>query len=234
MTEETNEVHLFTQFFVHKDAQRRKEIKFCLNQNVLNPHITKIHLLNEKIYVDKDFGISSSKIIQSNIGIRLNFKSIAKYIRVNQLTGYFIMANSDIFFTDELKNLFKSKLSTIKQLYALLRYEYDDVQHISKSKLFGPRSDSQDTWIYHSNYSLTSQDEKILNIQFGKPGCDNRIAYLYNRIGYHVINDPLFIKTYHYHNQKSRDYTITDKIQAPYLLIPPRVKKNKGSKTVSM
>jgi hypothetical protein len=33
---------------------------------------------------------------------------------------------------------------------------------------------------------------KILNIQFGKPGCDNKIAYIYTILGYDVIND-LFI-----------------------------------------
>lgn len=216
-----DEIHLFAQFFVHKDSQRRKEINICLNQNILNPYITKIHLLNEKIYSDEELGLSDSKIIQTNIGIRINYKSIAKYIRVNGLTGYFIMANSDIFFTDEIKNLFVSELSTKKQLYALLRYEYDDLQHISKSKIFGPRGDSQDTWIYHSNYPLTEQHEKALNIQFGKPGCDNKIAYIYNMLGYDVINDPLFIKSYHYHNQTSRDYNMTDKIPEPYLLISP-------------
>jgi hypothetical protein len=214
-------IHLFTQFFTHKDAQRRKEIKFCLNQNSMNPRITKIHLLNEKIYTTAELGVSSPKIVQSNIGTRLTYKNIAKYIRENRLTGYFVMANSDIFFTDELKNLFVSELSTKKQLYALLRYEYDDTQHVSKSKLFGPRAESNDTWIYHSNFPLTDQHEKILNIQFGKPGCDNKIAYIYTILGYDVINDPLFIKSYHYHRQQTRDYGFKDKIPEPYLFVSP-------------
>lgn len=216
-----DEIHLFTQFFVHKDAQRRKEFNFCLVQNVLNPYITKIHLLNEKIYTNDELSVSNPKIIQTNIGTRITYKSIAKYIRENRLTGYFVMANSDIFFTDKIKNIFISELSSKKKLYALLRYEYDDLQHISKSKLFGPRSDSQDTWIYHSNFHLTEQHEKILNIQFGKPGCDNKIAYIYNILGYDVINDPLFVKSYHYHKQQTRDYTIKDRIPEPFLIIAP-------------
>jgi hypothetical protein len=64
---------------------------------------------------------------------------------------------------------------------------------------------------------------KILNIQFGKPGCDNKIAYIYTILGYDVINDPLFIKSYHYHRQQTRDYGFKDKIPEPYLFVSPLV-----------
>ena len=45
-----NEIHIFTQFFIHSSSQRNHEIKYCLYQNYLNPFIKKIHLLNEGIY----------------------------------------------------------------------------------------------------------------------------------------------------------------------------------------
>jgi hypothetical protein len=35
-----------------------------------------------------------------------------------------------------------------------------------------------------------------------------------------VINDPLFIKSYHYHRQQTRDYGFKDKIE-PYLFVSP-------------
>jgi hypothetical protein len=98
---------------------------------------------------------------------------------------------------------------------------------VSKSKLFGPRAESNDTWIYHSNFPLTDQHEKILNIQFGKPGCDNKIAYIYTILGYDVINDPLFIKSYHYHRQQTRDYGFKDKIPSRICSFPAGIPMDK-------
>ena len=43
-------IYLIYQYFVHRDASRNKELQECLRKNVENPHITKIYLLNEKIY----------------------------------------------------------------------------------------------------------------------------------------------------------------------------------------
>ena len=43
-------------------------------------------------------------------------------------------------------------MSENKQLLAQLRFDYTNKQ-LGKCKLFGPRADSQDTWIWHSNFN---------------------------------------------------------------------------------
>ena len=58
-------IYLIYQFFVHKDADRNKELRKCLRFNVENPHIDKIYLLNEKIYTNAELGIESAKIEQN-------------------------------------------------------------------------------------------------------------------------------------------------------------------------
>jgi hypothetical protein len=63
----------------------------------------------------------------------------------------------------------------MKDLFlSLLRYEEDN--DLSKAKLFGPRPDSQDTWVVYSN-SVKSRTWNFddLNFEFGKSGCDNAI-----------------------------------------------------------
>ena len=43
-------INIFYQFFIHPNKERYNEILFCLLQNVNNPSVDKIYLLNERIY----------------------------------------------------------------------------------------------------------------------------------------------------------------------------------------
>lgn len=212
--------HLFTQFFIHKDNTRYQEIKKCLRKNVDNPHITTIYLLNERIYTGEELGLYSSKIIQVNIGNRLKYQDVFKYISENSIKGYHILANSDILFDNSISNLVSTDIHMEKKMFALLRYEYNS-QNISLSKLFGPRFDSQDTWIFHSNFPIAGSSLKMFKFQFGQPGCDNKMLYLMKILAYEIYNDPLFIKTYHYHSATGRDYTSKDVIKDPWAVSIP-------------
>lgn len=216
-----DKVYLFTQFFIHRDKQRQLEITECLKRNINNPVISKIFLLNEQIYTPQEMQLNSGKIHQENIGKRLSFQDVFKFIRMNNISGYFIIANSDIFFDDTLNNLQLSTLHEKKQMFAQLRYEYDEKLGTRNSPIFGPRFDSQDTWIFHTNYTILENQEKAMNIILGQPGCDNKIIYILTILGYDIINDPLFIKTFHNHKSKLRDYTIKDVIQKPWGVVIP-------------
>ena len=177
---DTESIYLIYQYFVHRDKSRNKELQMCLRKNVENPHISKIFLLNEKIYSDDQLGIKSDKIVQKNIINRIKFKDIFNFVETEQLKGYIITCNADIFFDKTVNNLRKSTMSKNKQLLAQLRFDYTNKQ-LGKCKLFGPRADSQDTWIWHSRFN-PYKDKKIFNVMFGKPGCDNKLIYLFNLI----------------------------------------------------
>jgi len=181
---------------------------------VENPHITNIYLINERIYTPSELGVTSDKIIQIDIKQRLKYSHVFKYINDNKITGYNVLINLDIFLDDSLKNLYISGMHLHKTAFALLRYEYN----ISGSHLFGPRSDSQDTWIIHSNFAVK---DSAFNFQFGMPGCDNKMIYLLNVLGFNISNDPFFIKTYHYHTSNDRTYTIKDRVMEPWGVVMP-------------
>ena len=233
------DIHLITQFFIHRDPTRYSEIKECLRRNVQNPNITFIHLLNERIYSVDELGVDSPKIIQTNIEVRLKYQHVFKYIRENAIKGYHILANSDIFFDNTITNLLLSDIHLSKKMFALLRYEYrqepelgqthdlsqeptlGQTHDLSQCKLFGPRFDSQDTWIFHSNFPILQSWEKIFKFQFGQPGCDNKLLYLMKLLAYEIYNDPLFIKTYHNHSSQDRDYNLKDVIEKPWAVSIP-------------
>lgn len=218
-------IHLFTQFFIHRDSTRNKELKFCIKSNIENPNIHKVHLLGERIYTDKELGIENSsfsnKIIQTVIGHRLRFQDVIAYIRTNQIQGYHVWINSDIcFHPTALANLRKSNLHLERKMMALLRFEYNP-SNPENSPMFGPRFDSQDTWIFHSKFPIPEHAEKSFNFEFGKPGCDNKLIYLLSVLGYEIVNDPLFVKTWHVHSSQSRDYTIKDSVPNPWGVVVP-------------
>ena len=100
----TSEIHIFTQFFIHKKDQRNEEIRHCLLANQNNQYVYKIHLLNERLYTLQELGLTvPHKIHQENIGKRLSFQAVFQYIREKKIQGYCVMLNSDIFLDDSIK-----------------------------------------------------------------------------------------------------------------------------------
>jgi hypothetical protein len=212
-------INLFYQFFIHQDKKRYDEIKFCLKKNVNNVNISKIYLLNEKIYTKEELDIESDKIVQININKRLLYSDVFEHINNNNITGYNIIINADIFLDDTISILHRTDIDTEKNIFALLRYEYNKD---GNSKLLGPCADSQDTWIFHSNFIKDIiKYNKLFKFTLGKLGCDNKIAYLFNILGFNIINDPKLIKTYHYHSTQIRNYSLTERLHFPYCYIYP-------------
>lgn len=213
-------ITLIYQFFIHSDKSRKEEIKRCLKFNVLNTNISKIILLNERIYNEKELGISSSKIEQINIGKRLRFSDVFNIVDDKKIQGYVITANADIFYNDTLRNIYSTGLHQKKMMYAQLRFEYKN-KNLLKCKLFGPRSDSQDAWIFHSKYNIEKKQRALFNINYGIGGCDQKVTYLLNLIGYELRNAPYLIKCFHYHTSEIRDYTNKPVIPRPHMFLIP-------------
>jgi len=225
-----DKIILVTQFFIHKDSQRNYEIKYCLQKNCDNHLIDTIYLFNERMYSQSELGVSNmTKIIQVNIQNRISFKTLFEEIEKQNMNGIIIAVNSDIMLDESIEKL---KYSTIflpshkKSMITLLRYEYTDDYvpfdtNCSQSKLFGPRGDSQDTWIIHSRNNIPKQYRDLFDFQFGIPGCDNKCVFLFHFLNYDIYNDPLTIKTYHFHKSKQRNYTIKDQLPPIYETINP-------------
>ena len=228
-------IYLIQQFFIHKDAKRFQEIKYCLKQNVQLNLFDKIILLNEKIYTKEELGLNDNEmknILQINIDKRLKYSHVFEKIHTLNLNGYIVLSNSDIFFDKTIKNVRKSCLSQEKSIYSLLRFEYKGEKKLGYCKLFvfgenhqyagKSRYDSQDTWIYHT--SQLSVNEHLLDktdILLGMPGCDNKITMELYYLGYSCINKPWNVKTYHNHQTQIRNYTVKDVLPKPYLYLQP-------------
>ena len=218
---------LITQFYISSNNARHAEILQCLKFNLNNSLISKIYIITERSYTDEEMKISNnpnkSKIIQINIGKRLKYGDVFDIVEKHKINGYIVLANSDIFFDSGLSMLYKTGLINNKKIYSLLRFEYEDPD-LNKCKIFGPRGDSQDTWIFHSKFNIEKSHRKIFNFQLGVPACDNHINYLFVILGYKIHNEPFLIKTYHNHRTNFRTYTtLTEKVTKPWIRLMPIV-----------
>lgn len=222
-------IYIIQQFYIPENINRYNEIKYCLKCNCNNINITKIFLLNERVFSKDELGLTDKeieKIEQISIKKRLTYKHTFLFTKLKKLKGYIVLSNSDIFFDNTLINLYKTPLSIEKSIMCQLRFEYDPTQkYLQQSKLFTEYiSFSQDTWIYHTNY--TYNDEKdIFNFRLGIPGCDNKVMYLFQVLGYKIINDPYLVKIYHYHTSNSRTYTSNDRLTSPFMKCFPILPK---------
>ena len=215
---EDGNITVITQFFIGKTPTRTNELKTALRINVANPSIDNIILLNERIYTDEELGVKSDKVKQIVIGKRLDYKSVFEYVKNAELNGYIVLSNLDIFFDKELNVIKRTNIANEKAMFCLVRYEYKTGKPVKDASIFEHISDSQDTWIWHTNYNLNEEkDRNVLDFQLGIPGCDNTLAYMVQVLGYKVYNLPKLVKSYHIHNTNIRNYDqTTTKTPKPY------------------
>ena len=205
-------INVIMQFYIDNNNARQLEIQQCLFLNCNNNSIDKIYLLNERYYTDYELGITSNKIIQININKRLSFECIFNSIQEYNIDGYIIISNSDIFFDKSIENVKICDFEN-KNILALCRYEYNGFS----------RPDSQDVWILKSNINIDIKYRNIFNFNMGYPGCDNKILYLFQILGYNCYNEAQLIKTYHNHNENIRNYNKSDTLPSPYCALFPNI-----------
>lgn len=228
-TECSDPIYIIYQYYVDSNATRHQEMQYCLQQNQTNSQVKAIYLLNERLYTDAELGINTRTdvnslvnvpVYQRIIGKRITYADVFAFVETEGLNGYIVFMNSDIVVRYDVQCIRRSNMDTQKTLIALLRY---DMQRDAHPKLYGPRGDSQDTWIYHSRFNPTPTQRNAFAFHFGIPGCDNRLVYLASIMGYTVINCPEQMKTIHVHTSMVRNYTSANRLPPPYAVIMPYI-----------
>lgn len=142
-------------------------------------------------------------------GERPAFDKIFRY--VNAATGdsdLNIVANSDIYFEKPDLAMIDTALE-VGQVFALTRWD------AITGEFFG-RSDSQDSWCFRGRIGKIAADFVI-----GRPGCDNKLAWLLRESGYVVTNPSLSIRSWHLHQSGERKWWGEPPVPPPYLRLEP-------------
>jgi hypothetical protein len=211
-----------TQYYRPQTSSRRAEIDACVDKNLECDTIDKIILLNEMTG-----GPKHPKIQEEVIGKRLTYADVIRWIYEKAPKDILVaFANADIFLDGpSWKALWSTDIETVPKFLALLRWDVNSAtaEGIAAAKLFGPRADSQDTWVLSSNaVKAVTWDWAALEFPFGQGGCDNAITLELFRKKFLVANPALTMKTYHLHSSGIRTYDPRNVVEKPvFLYIQP-------------
>lgn len=203
------ELVLFTQWYVDNETEKNRQ--FCLNQNIENENIDKIHIFVE---------IGAHQNLLDNIDVhpkvnisfikdRLSYSSWMRLANDQYASSIKILANSDIFFDDTIKILLDKDFNK-HTLYDITRKDLDKSGNIvSSCDYYGDQTKpidplySQDVWIYGPKLK---SDISLFNFSLGIENCDKifKKELLCNKIN--LINLYQEINAIHvdYRTQKKR------------------------------
>jgi hypothetical protein len=219
-----------TQYYVPDKAKRKREIDGCLRNNLQSPLIDKLIVLNEKEesynWLHKE---ALSRLEEKVIGHRLTYQDVLKEVLTIPDDVMVAFANADIQIDSKTwRQLWDVDLTD--KCLALLRYDVPESNFEEDAKLFGPRADSQDTWVIQAKdmkkrigqgREPTLGGEEVLkglDIRFGQMGCDNAFALEMFRKKFLVVNPAYSLKTFHYHNSGIRNYKTDDVVHNPVFM----------------
>lgn len=199
-----------TQYYTTEKGRRKSELKKCLTINSASPLIDKIVLLNERV---EDF-VGNPKIEEIVIGKRLTYEDVFRKIAEFPDDVIAVFANADICIDDSSWPTLWS-LNLENKFLALLRYDVPASENIKDATLFGPRPDSQDTWVVRAVDVKSRGSDMFNNLEFnfGRMGCDNAVAIEMLRKKFLVINPSLTLKTWHFHSSDVRNYNKQDIVE---------------------
>jgi hypothetical protein len=232
----TTQIILISQWYNTENKQRQKENTICLINNILNPLIDIIILLNEEFYDFKNIlkGLDpklKSKVRQKIINKRLTFYDVFDYVNKNLKNNIIILSNLDIFFDNTiqiLKNIdFNNLFFSVSRFDLVNDYEFDKDNTIIKFNHDGPLGnpciDSNDAWIFKSPIKIDNITKEIF---LGSNGCDTIINEILSNLNYNVVNPIDSIKIIHYHLNQERDNFTTNDIRYNSLKINENLKYN--------
>lgn len=208
---------LIQQLYKPADKVREKELTKCLEMNLACDFIDQIILFVESanLAIPAD---PQKKIKQIPLKTRLTYAhcidTIQNLVGPDSLVAF---ANADIYLNQTWRSIWSVNLADI--FVALLRWE----EGPNGPTIFGPRNDSQDTWLIHSNSVLArTWNLNAFNIPFGKAGCDNAILVEFLRNKFKIVNPAMNIQTIHVHKSEFRTYEKTDIVdRSVYMFVEP-------------
>jgi len=213
---EPNEIHLIVQYYKDKSEVRQKEVDACLRRNIECEHIRHVHILTEEP-MDLNHFQKGDKLVQYVQGSWLSYRDAILYAHRFLPGKVVIIANADIHMDSSLGLVRDMDLSG--RCLALTRH---DVVNGGKARSFnaGAAPISQDAWVFKA--PLPEGVLPNVEFLFGKPGCDNRMAYELRRVGIRVTNPCFRVIANHLHESDLRNYVHgRDTVHGAYAAVLP-------------
>jgi len=208
---------LIQQYFISDNPIRQKEIDETLEQNIKNPLIKEINLLNEKRY-----NLKHKKIKQFIIKQKLTYTIALKYARKLK-NKVIILAYSDIYFDNSLSLIQNWNSFWDNKIICVTRHEvYNDkiidiktakkVNYYKNNLLMADSRWTQDAWIFKSSQIMPFICDTLVG---GVLGCEGDFTYKARKNNIDIINGYPYIKAIHNHHSNHRTYDYKNIIISP-------------------
>lgn len=212
---------LITQYPNHPRPSRQEEFAFCLGQNLENPLIERVVLIQEE---NTRVPFQHPRLWMWNGNKRLTYECAVNVANNEFWESICIVANADITFDETLKHITKEKLKGT--VVCLSRQDM-----VAKMFEGQPAARvSQDAWIF---IPPLQREKMSIGFELGRPGCDNRFAHELASAGYKLVNPSRIVKCWHHHGgPRSGTYVEgagpvdepgcmeRDRIPGPYRFVP--------------
>jgi len=210
---------LIQQYYTPANKIRSKELYKCLKANIENPLIDRIVLFVESKsdLLPPDPNKKVTKVLMKS---RITYADCIETVQKQIGPGHLVVfANTDIYLDATWRSVWAVDLRDT--FAALLRWE--EGEGATEATPFGPRNDSQDSWLIHSDSVLSrTWDLEKFKIPFGKAGCDNAILTEFMRNKFKIVNPAFSLRTIHVHKSEYRTYDKTNIVDTPvYVFIEP-------------
>lgn len=173
-------IFLVQQFYLDAgSAERRAEVRFCLRANVANRSLSRIFLLNERLFSARELlgeageeaeaevdaaeaeEALAAKVTQVVVGARLTFGRAFEFVaqareEAHLIWGadaYVVLANADVLFDADVARVRRTDLREGRKLFALARTEMQHRGLFASTHGVFNRFDSQDAWILHASFA---------------------------------------------------------------------------------
>lgn len=206
-------VALFTSYFEQKYGDRQRELRKVMELNIACKSIDVIYNLGTPW--------DHPKVVNLQGYDRPTYSQFIKEMQEVD-ADYYILANSDIYFTSEIEEI--KSLRIDGKVLCLSRY---DITPSGYGKLFDYEW-TQDTWIWKGK----PQSLKNVDFTMGIPACDNRLAYEIAQSGLTPVNPSKDIRTYHLHLTNKRTYTERNRLAGPTMPLPTTTIESIRNKSV--
>lgn len=186
-----------------KDKERLTEYEYVFEKNIKNQYINRIvvfyELINDEIPANYNF-LKHEKIkivyVKKESPREISFNELIEYCNDNLIGSMCIISNNDIYYDDTLSKIRKIDLIKNSHVLAITRNNFFDFRIKKNNTVWTKNEGSQDTWIFCAPIKTF---EPVINI--GWIASDNRIAYEFEKLGYHIYNPTHDINCVHYQHQ---------------------------------
>ena len=200
-------INLITSFYISRfhselNNDRNDELRQCLNKNLENDFVEKIHL-----YVDDDEAfdyvktLNNDKITVISVGTKPLYSDLFSYALDNLQNKICMITNSDIYIHELDEHLVHGLNANHDVVFALTRYEHD-----LSCPLISHPCGSHDCFIFKSPLNFHDRIENIKHVQHHW-GAEGIILYELAQNNIKLLNPCFQIKIVHLHKTGLREET---------------------------